>query len=108
MRIRSPALVQIMRWYLKNLEEWLLLLHTVRYLIKNARIRIYSYGTGRTLRYRNQFSVLNNFTKATYVKGHKNSVDKINFKNFFYFLYHKSIRYYQFATVPVNINVLNK
>ena len=54
-RIRSPALVQIMKRYLKNLEEWLLLLHTVRYLIKNARIRIYSYGTRSTLWYRNQF-----------------------------------------------------
>ncbi len=65
------------------LKEWLLLLSTVRYLIKNARIRIYRYGTDGTLRYRNQFSVLNNFTKDTYVKGHKNSVDKINFKIFF-------------------------
>ncbi len=54
-RIRSPALVQNMKRYLKNLEEWLLLLNTVWYLIKNARIRIYSYGTGSTLRYRNQF-----------------------------------------------------
>jgi hypothetical protein len=54
-RIQSPALVQIMKRYLKNLKEWLLLLHPVRYLIKNARIRIYSYGTRSTLRYRNQF-----------------------------------------------------
>jgi hypothetical protein len=48
-RIRSAALVQIMKRYLKNLEEWLLLLHTVRYLIKNTRIQVYSYGT--VLRY---------------------------------------------------------
>ena len=54
-RIRSPALVQSMKRYLKNLKEWLLLLHTVQYLIKNARIRIYRYGTDGTLRYRNQF-----------------------------------------------------
>ncbi len=57
-RIRSSALVQNMKRYLKNLEEWLLLLGMVRYLIKNARIRIYRYGTDVTLRYRNQFSVL--------------------------------------------------
>ncbi len=44
-RIRSPALVQIMKRYQKNLEEWLLLLHTVRYFTKNVRIRIYSHGT---------------------------------------------------------------
>ncbi len=35
-RIRNPALVQITARYLKNLEEWLLLLHTVRYLIKKG------------------------------------------------------------------------
>jgi hypothetical protein len=35
-RIRSPALVQITKRYLKNLEEWLLLLQTVWYLIKSA------------------------------------------------------------------------
>jgi hypothetical protein len=35
-RIRSPALVQSMKQYLKILEEWLLLLHTVRYLIKKT------------------------------------------------------------------------
>jgi hypothetical protein len=76
MRIRSPARVQSMKRYLKILEEWLLLLHTVRYLIKNARIRIYSYGTGGTLRYRNQFFSF----KTSYVKIHKISVDKINSK----------------------------
>ena len=58
-RIRSPALIQNMKRYLKNLEEGLLLLHTVRYLIKNARIRIYRYGTDDTLRYRNQFFSFN-------------------------------------------------
>jgi hypothetical protein len=56
-RIRNPALVQITTRYLKNLEEWLLFLGMVRYLTKNARIRIYRYGTDGTLRYRNQFSV---------------------------------------------------
>ena len=61
-----------MKQYLKNLEEWLLFLGTVRYLIKNAQIRIYRYGTDGTLRYRNQFfSFKNNFAKDTYVKGHK-------------------------------------
>ncbi len=79
-----------MKRYLKNLEEWLLLLHTVRYLIKNARIRNYRYGTEGTLRYRNQFSVLNNFTKDTCVKGHKNSVDTINFKIFTSFIINQS------------------
>jgi hypothetical protein len=63
MRIRSPALVQSMKRYLKNLEEWLLLLHTVRYLIKYARIRIYSYGTRSTLWYRNQFISLKTLQK---------------------------------------------
>jgi hypothetical protein len=72
-----------MKRYLKMLKEWLLLLGTVRYLIKNARIRIYSYGTNGTLRYRNQFvSFKKNFTKDTYVKSHKISVTKANSKFF--------------------------
>ena len=103
-RIRSPALVQNMKRYLKNLEEWLLLLGTVRYLIKTRGSGF--IGTVQMIRYGTviSFSVLN-FNKDTYVKGHKNSVDKINFKIFFYFFYHKSIRYYQSATVPINKSV---
>ena len=81
-RIRSPALVQSMKRYLKMLKEWLLLLGTVRYLIKNARIRIYSYGTGGTLRYRNQFFSFKTSPKVP-TSTVINSVDKINFKIFF-------------------------
>jgi hypothetical protein len=98
-RIRGPALVQIMKRYLKNLEECLLLPHTVRYLIKNARIRIYSYGTGRTLRYRNQFSVFKTSSKVHTSQIMKISVDKINSKDFFkykfiiFFINHKLIPY---------------
>ncbi len=87
-RVRSPALVQSMKRYLKMLKEWLLLIGTVRYLIKNARIRIYSYGTGDKLRYRNQFFSFKNLTKGTYVKSHRISVDKISSK--FFFKYKKS------------------
>jgi hypothetical protein len=54
-----PHWYKNMKRYLKNLEGGLLLLHTVRYLIKNARIRIYRYGTDDTLRYRNQFFSFN-------------------------------------------------
>ena len=43
-RIRSPALVQSMKRYLKMLKEWLLLLGTIRYLIKTR-------GSGFMIRY---------------------------------------------------------
>jgi hypothetical protein len=70
-RIRSPALVQSMKQYLKMLKEWLLLLGTVRYLIKTRGSEI--IGTVQMIRYGTVISFsVKALTKGTYVKSHKN------------------------------------